>query len=266
MDEILISIIIPCYNHGQYIYDAINSIEEYKNNDYEIIIINDGSTDSLTNTILEGLKQKGYNVIFQNNQGLGKTRNNGIKIAKGKYILPLDADNKIRPEFIIKTIKILESNPNISIVYTDRQLFGSSTELVKVEEFDLSRIVQSNYIDACAIYRKNVWSFVGGYDENMPLQGLEDWDFWLSAAEKNFHFFYIPEPLFLYRVLDNSMLNQLIRNPEIKGLYEYIYKKHISLFLKEFRRYSHDSDILNYERERPFKTSLKYMYRWLFGK
>ena len=95
MIQPLISIVIPCYNHGQYIDEAIISVEEYKNKDYEIIIINDGSTDNFTNIRLEELKEGGYNVIVQKNQGLGKTRNNGIKIANGKYILPLDADNKI---------------------------------------------------------------------------------------------------------------------------------------------------------------------------
>lgn len=259
-----ISIIIPCFNHGQYIEEAISSIEEYKGHDYEIIIVNDGSTDSFTNTKLQELKDKGYNVIFQKNQGLGKTRNNGIKIAKGKYILPLDADNKIKPEFIYRSIEVLENNPEISIVYTDRELFGASSETAKVGEFNLSRILKGNYIDACAIFRKSVWADLGGYDGKMPQQGLEDWDFWLSAAERGFRFYYIPEALYFYRVTDNSMIKQLLRNPKIKDVNEYIYRKHITLLIKEFRKNTHDADTLNNERKHPFMTSLRYMYKWLF--
>lgn len=223
----IISIIIPCFNHGKYIDDAIKSVEEYNNGDYEIIIINDGSTDEFTINRLLELKNKGYNVIFQENQGLGRTRNNGIRLAKGKYILPLDADNKIKPEYIIKAIEILETNSTFSIVYSDRQMFGEEINVIKVGEFDLPRILKENYIDACAIYRKNAWYEIGGYDENMPHQGFEDWDFWISAAEKGFKFYYIPEPFFQYRVDSNSMIHQLINSSNMNSLVEYIYKKHI---------------------------------------
>lgn len=264
----LISIVIPCYNHGIYIDEAIKSVEEYKNNDYEIIIINDGSTDSFTNIRLEELKSKGYNVIFQTNQGLGKTRNNGIKIAKGKYILPLDSDNKIKPEFIIKAIDVLENNSSISIVYSDKHIFGNYNDLIKVGEFNLSFLLNENYIDACAIFRKKVWNDIGGYDETMIL-GWEDWDFWLSAIEKDFLFYYIPEPLYYYRVLENSMIRQLISNPNISSLLNYIYKKHISLLLKEYRRVNselnNNLELREYENQHPFRTSLKFIKRWILN-
>jgi len=264
----LISIVIPCYNHGIYIDEAIKSVEEYKNNDYEIIIINDGSTDSFTNIRLEELKSKGYNVIFQTNQGLGKTRNNGIKIAKGKYILPLDSDNKIKPEFIIKAIDVLENNSSISIVYSDKHIFGNYNDLIKVGEFNLSFLLNENYIDACAIFRKKVWNDIGGYDETMIL-GWEDWDFWLSAIEKDFLFYYIPEPLYYYRVLENSMIRQLINNPNISSLLNYIYKKHISLLLKEYRRVNsaltNNLTLRKYENQHSLRTSLKFLKRWILN-
>lgn len=229
-NDILISIVIPCYNHGLYIDEAIQSVEAYKGNNYELIIINDGSTDDYTNKRLTELKEKGYNIIFQKNQGLGKTRNNAIKLAKGKYILPLDADNKITPDYIIKAIEILEKDSEISIVYSDRQLFGNSDEIIKVGDFNLEKILDCNYIDACAIFRKSVWVEIDGYDENMPAQGLEDWDFWLSSIEKGYRFYYIPEPLFWYRLLDNSMLISLNRNSIFNVLIKYITKKHIHLY------------------------------------
>jgi len=94
-----ISIIIPCYNHGQYVREAISSVEKCTDkNLYEMIIVNDGSTDSFTLEEMGRLANDGYYVINQVNQGLGRTRNNGIKAAKGEYILPLDSDNRVRPE------------------------------------------------------------------------------------------------------------------------------------------------------------------------
>jgi glycosyltransferase involved in cell wall biosynthesis len=228
----IISVIIPCYNQGHFINDAIRSVEEYRRKDCEIIIINDGSTDSYTINRLNGLKKEGYNVIFQENQGLGKTRNNAIKISKGKYILPLDADNKIKPEYLTRAIEILETKSEVSIVYSDKILFGKSNDIIKVGEFNPSKIIQSNYIDACAIFRKDCWFEIGGYDEKMPIQGWEDWDFWISAIEKKYKFFYIPEPLFFYRVSDNSMIYNLIISPKINELIEYIFFKHLTVTSK----------------------------------
>jgi len=249
-NNIRISIIIPCYNQGQYIDEAIKSVEEYKYNDYEIIIINDGSTDEFTNKHLLELKDKGYHVLFQENQGLSSTRNNGIRLAKGKYILPLDADNKIKAEYIIKAIEILDGNSSISIVYSDRQLFGNSNELKRVGELNVAKIIRENYIDACAIFRKTIWTEIGGYDETM-LIGLEDWDFWLSSIEKGFRFFYVPEPLFSYRVVDNSMIHQLYINPSLDTLIKSIYIKHSLLmkdeFIEEIFRQKNEINKLNLE-------------------
>jgi glycosyltransferase involved in cell wall biosynthesis len=236
MDDtnVIISIIIPCYNHGIYIDEAIKSVEEYKSDNYEIIIINDGSTDEFTNMRLTELKNEGYNVIFQENQGLGKTRNNAIRLAKGKYILPLDADNLILPDYIIKSINILETNPHISIVYSDRQCFGNLVEIINVGDFSKEKIIDHNYIDACAVFRKSLWEQVGGYDEIMPIQGWEDWDFWLLAIENNAKFCYISEILFKYRVVENSMIHKL-NALNTDELHKYIYKKHSILFIEELK-------------------------------
>ena len=249
--DIIISIIIPCYNHGIYIDEAIKSVEEYKFDNYEIIIINDGSTDDYTNKRLIELKSEGYNVIFQENKGLGRTRNNGIRLAKGKYILPLDADNKIKPDYILKAINILDSEPSISIVYSDRKLFGNSDESFIVGEFSIEKIVNCNYIDACAIFRKSLWEQVGGYDDKMPVQGWEDWDFWLMAIENESKFYYIPEPLFYYRVLDHSMIQQLMNSPNYNLLLRYVYIKHAFImkekFIDEMFKLQNEINYLNQE-------------------
>src|SRR5688500_12631026 len=95
-----ISVIIPCYNQGHYLREALESLEKCNQELFEIIIVNDGSTDSFTNEYTKELESRGYKLIFQQNTGLGQARNNGIKQAVGKYILPLDADNKIYPDYL----------------------------------------------------------------------------------------------------------------------------------------------------------------------
>lgn len=204
-----ISIIIPCYNHGQYIREAINSVEQCTDrNLYEIIIVNDGSTDAFTIEEMRRLANDGYHVINQVNQRLGRTRNNGIRAAKGEYILPLDSDNRIRSAYIYESIKILDAHPEIAMVYGDAQFFGDQDKRHVVGEFNLQNMMVENQIDACAVYRKSVWEAVGGYDEKM-IMGYEDWDLWMNMTFKNYKFQYVPEIMFDYRVLGNSMLRSI---------------------------------------------------------
>ena len=221
-----ISIIIPCYNHGQYIREAISSVEKCTDKSlYEIIIVNDGSTDAFTIEEMGRLANDGYHVINQINQGLGRTRNNGIKAAKGQYILPLDSDNRIRPEYIYESIKILDTHPEIAMVYGDAQFFGDKDKRHVIGEFNLQNMMVENQIDACAVYRKSVWQAVGGYDEKMPIMGYEDWDMWMNMTFKNYKFHYVPEILFDYRVLSNSMLRS-INVSNKKRLFNYMDEKY----------------------------------------
>jgi glycosyltransferase involved in cell wall biosynthesis len=221
-----ISIIIPCYNHGQYIREALDSVEKVADkNLYEIIIVNDGSKDEYTIEMMDKLAAEGYHVINQVNQGLGRTRNNGIKVAKGDYILPLDSDNRIRPEYIYESIKILDAHPEIAMVYGDAEFFGDKSKRHVVGEFNLQNMMVENQIDACAVYRKSVWEAVGGYDEKMPIMGYEDWDMWMNMTFKQYKFHYVPEILFDYRVLGNSMLRSISVSNK-KRLFKYMDEKY----------------------------------------
>jgi glycosyltransferase involved in cell wall biosynthesis len=221
-----VSIIIPCYNHGQYIREALDSVEKVADkNLYEIIIVNDGSKDEYTIQMMDKLAAEGYHVINQVNQGLGRTRNNGIKAAKGDYILPLDSDNRIRPAYIYESIKILDAHPEIAMVYGDAEFFGDKSKRHVVGEFNLQNMMVENQIDACAVYRKSVWEAVGGYDEKMPIMGYEDWDMWLNMTFKHYKFHYVPEILFDYRVLGNSMLRS-ISVVNKKRLFKYMDEKY----------------------------------------
>ena len=227
-----ISIVIPCYNHGQYVREAIESVEQCSDKSlYEIIIINDGSTDDYTIEVMKQLEEEGYHVINQKNQGLGPTRNNAIKAAKGEYILPLDSDNKIRPEYIYESIKILDADATIVMVYGDAQFFGDTTKRRVVGRFNLQQIMIENYIDACTVFRKSAWEAAGGYDEKMPVMGFEDWDLWLNLSFKNYKFQYVDKILFDYRILGDSMLRS-VSTEKKELLYEYLnnkYKSYLNL-------------------------------------
>ena len=225
----LISIIIPCFNDGKYLPDALSGIDEIENVNYEVIIINDGSTDALTLDYLAKLDNKKYIILHQKNKGVSSARNAGISIARGTYILPLDADNKLKPEFVYTGTEFLDSNPEFDIFYTDQQRFGETDRVIEVPDFDLVSLITNNCVDTCAIFRKEVWETCGGYDEKMV--GFEDWEFWMRAYTDGFKFYHHPEPLFFYREKSQEeSLNLKCQIPaNYSKLLSYIYSKHSRL-------------------------------------
>jgi glycosyltransferase involved in cell wall biosynthesis len=257
---IRLSIIIPCFNDGQFIKEALASVEVCEDSIYEIIIVNDGSTDLFTCNVLNELKNIGYQVIEQANQGLAAARNTGIKAALGEYILPLDSDNLIRPAYIYRGIETLDRFPDVAVVYGDVERFGEGIDdlgkipnfnllsenvsflngfrsVQKVPDFDLSWLVNHNYIDACAVFRKSVWEECGSYDVNMPFGCYEDWDLWLSIAKKGYKFYHIPEVLFDYRVRPISLSTAARSEEKSLVVSRYIASKHAALFPREYRYY-----------------------------
>lgn len=232
MSQLLVSVIIPCYNDGVFLQEAIQQLNSFTidRSLYEVIIVNDGSKDEFTLSYLQTLSPA-YTVIHQANGGLGNARNSGIEKAAGKYILLHDADNLITEQLILKAIQVLDNDEAVSIVYSDAMIFGLLEKYRAVGKPDLFRLLKDNYIDACAVFRKQLFNELGGFDGNMPFMGHEDWDFWLRMLlhKKNFH--YIPEPLYKYRVRDNSML-KTITGPGYIQNRKYIYSKYSTFIIE----------------------------------
>jgi glycosyltransferase involved in cell wall biosynthesis len=232
---VILSVVIPCYNQGEYLLEAIHSVEACGDKVYEIVIVNDGSTDALTVKLMQYLEDQGYFILNQDNQGLARARNNGIEKAQGRYILALDADNKIRPDYITKGIELLDRHVDVGVVYGRPEWFGDAQRSWPIpDQFEPDRLILGNFIDACTVFRKAMWQQCGGYDANMPLMGLEDWDLWLSALEGGWKFHYVPEVLFDYRVRAGSMATVNSRPENWGRLMEYICVKHSRLYATRF--------------------------------
>ncbi|MDB5279451.1 MAG: hypothetical protein JWR61_4406 [Ferruginibacter sp.] len=229
-----ITIVIPCYNQGIFLSDALKSLEACDASLFDLIIVNDGSSEEETKTILNGLSAEGINVINQENKGLGEARNVGIRVSKSDYILPLDADNKILPGYLTKAIEILDRQPQIDVVYGNANLFGEKTGVLRPGPFNLQQLMICNYIDACAVIRKSTLERIGLYD-NMKIMGYEDWDLWLRFAFNGYRFYYVDETLFEYRVRGNSMLKNLNQNIQRQNeIEDYFSKKYADKLDFEF--------------------------------
>ncbi|MFA9189973.1 glycosyltransferase family 2 protein [Flavobacterium sp. FZUC8N2.13] len=222
----IISIIIPCYNSEATLNKTFNSVIEQEFQNWEALIINDGSTDDTEKIALEWVnKDNRFKYFSKQNEGLGKTRNFGINKATGTYILPLDSDNLIERDFIQDAINVFENNPEIGVVHGHAEYFGEQTGIWKVDDYQLEKILVHNYIDACAIYKKELWKKVGGYDQNMPHQGHEDWDFWIALGIHGVKFYHLKKITFKYYVSSSSMIRSFSENMLMSNQ-EYIVKKY----------------------------------------
>jgi len=258
-------VVIPCFNHGEFLPQAVASVIDAKRADVELIVVDDGSTDERTRVEMDALRSKGIRVIRQENKGLAAARNAGIAACTGEYILPLDADNRVRPEYFEHGIRILDANPKVGVVYGDAKYVGTQTGRWSVGAFDLQRLLEWNYIDACAIYRRTIWEQTGGYDGTMPVQGLEDWDFWLGAAEHEWEFSYVPEVLFIYRVAEGSMI--MGTQGFGPAIIDFIARKHGNLYRLAWSELMRERESLVAERAslENERRSLKWTIRNLSG-
>lgn len=233
----LVSVIVPCYNHGGFIETALESIKQQSYTNVEVIIVDDGSTDEHTKQVLKTLTAQ-YRVIFQENQGPSVARNNAIKEAKGKYLFCLDSDNKVRKEYISRAVQILESRPEVGAVYANAHTFGEENELRSQQDFDIKKQLRYNQIDMCAIIRKEAFDGVDGFDEYMSKRGLEDWDFWIKMHEKGWKLIRIPEIMFDYYVTDNSRTAK-VANKHVDDLKRYVWQKHVTLLAEQYDELFH---------------------------
>ena len=227
-----VSVIVPCYNQGKYIEECIESIENQTYKNIEIVIVNDGSTDNSTIQIINKLELKNiYKIINIKNAGLANARNVGIKNSTGKYILPLDADDKIGKEYVEKCVDMIEQGKG-DIIYCICKRFGENNKLLYLKEFSIETILQTNVVFCSAMFKREDYDKTNGYNINMKY-GFEDWDFWLTMIENNKTFYRINEILFYYRIKENSMYSNITREKENynKSILQ-IRKNHIKLYSK----------------------------------
>lgn len=249
-----VSVIVPCYNHGQFLDEAVASVLAQTYVDYEIVIVNDGSTEEETVTLLQNYHQPKTRVIHTSNQGLAAARNKGIEESSGVYILPLDADDRICPTYMEKAVSVLDEKDDVGIVYCEAMFFGEKTGKWELPRYEFSQFLLTNLIFASAFFRKSDWAKTGGYNPNM-IYGWEDYDFWLSLIELGREVYQIPEVLFHYRHRSDSMVNAIAREQQIYSSSQ-IFKNHRDLYTENIRVVFEDFARLREEKEHWHRETL----------
>jgi glycosyltransferase involved in cell wall biosynthesis len=197
--EPLASIIIPCFNYGRYLYDAVNSALSQTVQSLEIIIVNDGSTDAETVQVLNEIaKIDRVTVVHQDNAGLPAARNKGISQARGEFITCLDADDTLDPTYVESTIAVLLVDLSVGFAYSYVRCFGDVDEIWLTHDFDPEEALYANFTSVSATFRRADWEAIGGYASIMR-GGFEDWEFWIRLSTLGRRGRAIKWPLFNHR-------------------------------------------------------------------
>ena len=197
-----VSVVIPCYNHGAFIAEAIASVRAQTFADLEIVVVNDGSDDPQTNWVLDALEGERLTVLRTPNRGTAAARNAAITHAQGEFILPLDADDRIAPRYLELAVAVMDRDPQVRVVSGRVELFGERSGEWRLPDYSPARLLVDNMLVATSLFRRSDWQRVGGYRED--LCGWEDWDFWLAVLAGGGTVERLDEVVFYYRIRHDS--------------------------------------------------------------
>ena len=206
-----VSVLIPAYNAMDFLPDTVSSALAQTYQDFELIIINDGSTDNIT-AWANSLSDPRVRLISQENTGLSGARNTGLACAKGEYIAFLDADDLWLPTKLEKQVRQLDNNPAVGLVYSWVSLIDETGVEQGKQRKNYVRgnvwvdLTIHNIIEcgSVALVRRTCFDKVGTFDATLPFSCSEDWDMWLRIAA-HYDFELIEEPLILYRCHSNNL-------------------------------------------------------------
>jgi glycosyltransferase involved in cell wall biosynthesis len=221
-----VAVIVTCHDLGRYLDEAVQSVLDQRFQDFEIVVVDDGSTDSETLALLSDYQRPRTRVIRTPHGGLASARNRGIASTSGRYLCALDADDRLDPEYLAKTVQVLEEDPSIAFVSAWLRTFGEEQWEWKPTRCDLPALLCEDTVLTAAVVRREAVACVGGFDTGMPVQGDEDWDLWLTLVERGYRGVILPEVLFNYRRRSGSMSTVCWHGPGHLPLAEYRIAKH----------------------------------------
>jgi glycosyltransferase involved in cell wall biosynthesis len=222
-----VSVVIPCYNAGDTLLETVESALASAYECLEVIVVDDGSTDDVTRVALDSLPE-GVVRLEQQNSGLPAARNAGVRRASGSLILPLDADDLIEPDYVPEAVAAMSADPTLGIVYCRATKFGEVEGDWALPDFDVDRILVENCIFSCAMFRRDDWVAVGGYDETMR-RGREDHDFWLRIVSLGRGVRRLEGRYFHYRIRSSSMNHGYTREEYVQ-VYAQIFRNNVGLY------------------------------------
>lgn len=257
-----VSVIIACYNQSVYLSEALESLLCQTCCNWEGIVVNDGSSDNTEEIALNYVsKDCRFRYLSKENGGVSSARNYGISNAIGTFILPLDADDLLAPTYIEKALLVYQEIPQTRLVYSQWSFFGVTTEAYPLCYNKYENLLQGNSIFCSAVFRRSDCLAIGGYDEKM-LVGYEDWEFYIRFLDEASIVHQIPEPLFAYRIKEESRNVTANKEENQTFIYNYLYLKNIDKYIACFGCAINVIREMNHYKQEMEKARNKYENEW----
>lgn len=257
----LVSIVVPVYKTEAYLKECLKSIASQSFINWECVIVDDGSDQpEFIDAIAQNVLSHKARVIHQKNRGLSSARNTGIEASQGRLVVCLDSDDYLHPDYLARTTAAMGASPNAGVTYCWTQYVGTRTDSYKPADVSLFWLLQRNHINVTSLFKKEIWSRIGGFDETMKI-GHEDWEFWIRAGLAGYTFHCVPEILFYYRISPKSMVTEV--TAKRFDTISYIRQKHSSIYFQSLPKLLSNSDfedIATPARLRFWATGLFFRY------
>ena len=225
----LISAVIPAFNPTAFVEETIESIQRQTHAHKEILLVDDGTHKAESKELIariEASNTPNLRVVHQENRGLAGARNTGFRHARGQYVVPVDADDRLDPEMMAVCLAELKAHPEAGFCYFDYRVFGDVNYIERPGEYNFYRLLEENFMSCCIFVARPVWEAIGGYDE-WHRWGYEDWSFFLNLGKHGYFGRYVQRPLFEYRTHgrglhyiglerhDTNWAHMIERHPEV---------------------------------------------------
>jgi len=251
-----VSVVATCFKNDDTLEEALASVDDQTFRDFEVLVVDDGSTGSATLAALAGIDPARARVLRTANRGLPAARNHGVQHSRGELLCCLDADDRLHPEWLAKAVAAFERDPGLAFVSHWLRAFGDEEWDWKPTDCGFPALLDVNTVNGAALVRRTAWEAVGGQDEALR-EGCEDWDFWIALVERGYRGAILPEILFFYRRRAGSMSRALVGEAH-RRLYLQLIERHPDSFARhlpelwlrrqlDLGRCRRDLDALDYE-------------------
>lgn len=229
-----ITLIIPCFNCEKTIMETLDSVDKQTYPHKEVILVDDGSSDNTKRILEEYVTPRAHYFVFhQPNKGQASARNLGLSHAKGEYVVFVDSDDKIHPDFLEEFVQVFQQDATVNMVYSEMQTFDRENKIYNLREFKLSEFLITNCIPVFCMVRTEHIRAIGGFDENMD--NNEDWECWIRMY-KTFKgkVIKINKVLYFYRkrLEENSISDLSIKHQKVESSFKYVYDKHYAFYME----------------------------------
>src|SRR5262245_17371782 len=224
-----VSVVVTCYDLGRYLDEAVASVLAQTFQDFEVLVVDDGSTDAETTALLSGYRRPRTRVLRTPNAGLPAAKNAGIRETSGEYLCSLDADDRLEPTFLEKSVAALDADPGLAFVSHWLRTFGDETGEWRPSSCDLPALLDVNSVNGAALVRRSAVLSVRGFDESLR-DGCEDWDLWIGLVERGLRGAILPEVLYAYRRRPGSLSRTMLAGRGHPHLYRRLVEKHAESF------------------------------------